>query len=69
MVKTKELDDKINASGLKISFIVEKLGMSRTGFDKKRKGITPFRVPEVYVLADLLRLSEEEKIDIFYSES
>ena len=69
MVKTQELDNKIEASGLKISFIIQKLGISRTGFDKKRKGQTPFRVPEIYVLSDLLRLTEDEKMDIFYSES
>ena len=66
MVNTQLLDDKIVESGLKISHIVGKMGLSRNGFDKKRKGITPFRVSEVYVLKDLLRLSDEEEQIIFY---
>lgn len=69
MVNTQLLDERIEASGLKISHIVENLGLSRQGFDKKRKGITPFRVAEIYVISDLLRLTNDEKSKIFYSES
>lgn len=69
MVNTQLLDEKIVDSGLKIGFLIEKLGLSRTGFDKKRKGINQFRVSEVYVLKDLLRLSDEEEHSIFYDES
>ncbi len=66
MINTQLLDAKIEASGLKIGYIIEKLGLSRNGFDKKRKGITPFRVSEVYVLKDLLKLTDEEEVIIFY---
>lgn len=69
MLNTQLLDKKIESSGLKVGFIVDQLGLSRNGFDKKRKGKTPFRVAEVYVLCDLLRLSEEERRKIFYEES
>lgn len=69
MVNTDDLNKKIKESGLRIDFIIEKLGLSRTGFDKKRKGKTPFRVSEVYVLKDLLRLTDEEESHIFYTES
>lgn len=69
MIDTQLLDKKIEESGLKISFIIEKLGLSRTGFDKKRKGKTPFRVSEVYVLKDLLHLTDEEESLIFYQGS
>ena len=68
MINTQLLDRKIEDSGLKISFIIEKLGLSRTGFDKKRKGKTPFRVSEVYVLKDLLHLTDDEEHIIFYAE-
>lgn len=66
MVNTQLLDDKIDKSGLRIGFIIEKLGLSRNGFDKKRKGKTPFRVAEIYVLSDLLKLSEDDQEDIFF---
>lgn len=59
------LDNYIENSGLKIGFIVEKLGISRQSFDKKRKGDTPFRASEVYVLCDLLNIGESDKPKIF----
>lgn len=60
------LQKKIDDSGLKPGFIADKLGLTRQGFWKKKKGIIPFRVPEVYVLCDLLNISNEERVKIFY---
>ena len=68
MVNTQLLDDKIESSGLKRGFIVDKLGLSRFGFDKKLKGQTPFRVAEIYVLCDLLNISESDKQAIFFAD-
>lgn len=65
-VDTQLLDEKIEKSGLKVSFLIEKLGISPNGFYKKKNGEIPFRTSEVYVLCDLLRIeSEEEKQKIF----
>ena len=69
MVNTLLLDTKIEQSGLKLGFIVESLGLSRAGFNKKRKGKTPFRVSEIYVLCDLLKLSRKERDQIFFPET
>lgn len=68
MVNTLLLDDRIEQSGLKIGFIIDKLGLSRNGFDKKRKGKTPFRTAEIYVLSDLLKLSDDDKAKIFFAQ-
>lgn len=69
-VNTDKLNEYIEKSGLRINFIVEKLGISRNAFDLKRKGVISFRVSEVYVLCDLLRISDpDEKEKIFYPES
>ena len=68
-VNTQLLDEKIAESGIKVSFIIKQLGLSPEGFYKKKRGETPFRTAEIYVLCDLLRLSEREKILIFYPES
>lgn len=68
MVNTQLLDKRIEESGLKVGFIIEKLGLSRNGFDKKRKGKTPFRVAEMYVLGDLLKLSDADKSMIFFAD-
>lgn len=69
MIATQLLDDYIAKSGLKISFIVETLGISRNAFDRKRKGLIPFRVSEVYVLCDILHIAPEDKMKIFYPKS
>ena len=74
MVKTQNidsalLDQAIADSGLKTNYIAERLGLSRQGFDKKRKGKISFRLSEVYVMADLLRLSDEKKDLIFFPKS
>lgn len=68
MVNTPLLDACIKESGLRVGYIIEKLGLSRNGFDKKRKGVTPFRTAEIYVLCDLLKLSEENKNNIFFAD-
>lgn len=68
MLNTQLLDEKINKSGFKVGYLVETLGLSRNGFDKKRKGKTPFRAAEIYVLCDLLNLSESDKMAVFYAQ-
>lgn len=59
------LDDYIKKSGYKLDHIVKTLGISRQAFDNKRKGISGFRAPEVYVLCDLLKIPEDVKTQIF----
>ena len=72
MKKTKEIntelfDQYINSSGYKISYIVDRLGISRQAFDNKRKGKMAFRASEVFVLCTLFNISDEEtKNKIFY---
>jgi len=68
MVNTQLLVDRIKNSGLKISFIVDKMGISRQAFDNKKKNKTPFRGSEVYVLCDLLNISDTDKQGIFFAK-
>lgn len=68
MVNTQLLDEKINSSGLKVGYIVDTVGLSRNGFDKKRKGKLAFRVAEIYVLCDILKISDEDKQRIFFAD-
>lgn len=65
-IDTELLNSYIEKSGLKINFIVDKLGISRTAFDKKRAGKTPFRGSEIYVLQDLCNINNDDSIKIFY---
>lgn len=61
------LDDYLEKSGYKIGYICSQLGISRQAFDKKRRGLTTFRLSEIYVLCDLLRINDDnEKNKIFY---
>lgn len=71
MVKTQNIDTAllekaITDSGLKVGFIVNTLGISRAAFDKKRKGRNAFRLSEVYVLCDLLKITDDAKQQIFF---
>lgn len=59
------LDVYIEKSGLKIGYIVGRLGISRQGFRKKKLGINSFRASEVFELCDLLRISAADKEKIF----
>lgn len=68
MVNTQLLDKAIDESGLYLKFIIDKLGISRNGFDKKRKGQIKFRKAEIYVLKDILRLSDTEEKAIFFAD-
>lgn len=65
MTDTQLLDDRIKSSGLKIGFIVGKLGISRQAFDRKKKNEIPFRAAEIYVLCDLLNIADEDKPKFF----
>lgn len=59
------LDEYIEKSGLKLGHIIEKLGLSRASWHRKKNGSVPFRVSEVYVLCDLLKIPEEDQGKIF----
>ena len=67
-IDTELLDKAIDKSGLKSSFIAEKLGISRQAFNKKRLGKTAFRQSEVFVMCTLLKLSDAECMQIFFPE-
>jgi hypothetical protein len=70
LIKTQYVDSDlltkyIKSSGLKIGHLAAELGISRTGFDKKRKGEIAFRASEVYVLCDSLKIPDDVKPKIF----
>ena len=63
------LDVYIKKSGIKSSFIIEKMGISKQAYYNKLAGNTAFRLSEVYVLCDLVHIPDEEKEKIFYPVS
>lgn len=62
-----ELNRLIDASGIKKQKIAEALGLSRQGLLNKLNGERPFQLTEIAPLCDLLRLTREQRDDIFLS--
>ena len=58
---------KIEASGLKLSYIAAELGISRYGLSKKLNCENEFKITEMKQLCNILKLTDKEKISIFFS--
>lgn len=62
------LKKRIDASGLKIGYIANQLGISRQLLWKKINNITPFNQYEIYKLCTILKIETlEEKESIFFT--
>lgn len=59
------LENYIKESGVKISFICEKLGISPQAFYKKRKGLSPFTASEIFALCLITRIPDTDRPKIF----
>ena len=73
MVKTQNIDvEKLaevrKKAAIKTSRFCHEMGVSRQSFYNKCKGKTQFRMSEVFVMATLLGLSDEDKNAIFFPE-
>lgn len=70
MTNTDLLKLKIKESGLKIGFIVEKLGTSYAWFNKKLENQKDFNAFEIQTLCDILEISDlAEKDRIFFARN
>jgi hypothetical protein len=62
------LKNKIKESGLRLGFIVEKLGTSYAWFKKKLEGKKDFNAAEIQMLCEILNITDlEEKDRIFFA--
>ena len=69
MTNTKLLERLIQESGLKLSYIADILGISRTALYKKIKGIVQFTGPEIKIMCELLNLKSWAKIKpVFFAD-
>lgn len=69
MVDSRLLNQKIENSGLKKSFISKQLGITRSGFYNKVNNVNEFTVREVNILCDLLSITKlTEKESIFFAK-
>lgn len=65
MINTAELERLIYKSGLKKSYIAEKMGLSRYAFNKKCNNVNEFKAGEISKLCGILHitsLTEKERI-------
>lgn len=68
LVNAQLLEEKISKSGFRAGYIYNQLGITRGAFYLKKKGERPFRTAEIYLLSDLLNISDEEKQAIFFAK-
>ena len=69
MTNTTLLENLIKASGLKLSFIAEKLGITRQALYKKIRGLTQFVGPEIKIMCELLHLETWDQIQpVFFAD-
>ena len=61
------LRDYIRKSGLRISFICDRLGLSRESFRLKMNGSREFKVSEMKTLCDVLELAPDVRDAIFFA--
>ena len=66
-MKIDKLNDAIEASGMRKTFLATMLGLSHAGFYNKLNGATEFTASEIKVLAGLLNLDPRQVIEIFLS--
>lgn len=69
MTNTNMLKDKIGASGFKLNYIIDKLGLTYTSFKRKMNNENEFTASEIAVLSQTLSLTDEEIMLIFLTES
>lgn len=61
------LNYKIKISGYRHGFLAEKLGLSRTGLYNKINNKSEFLASEIQTLSDILKLSPDERQEIFFA--
>jgi predicted transcriptional regulator len=67
MANLEALKQKIRESGMMVSAVAEKSGITRATLYQRLNGNADFRVSEALNIADTLHLSKEEADSIFFS--
>lgn len=67
MTNTALLREKIEESGYKMRFIAKKMGITYQGLLNKINNRSEFRANEIQVLYNFLRLTDEERVEIFFA--
>ncbi|ENZ13805.1 hypothetical protein [Enterocloster clostridioformis] len=67
MTNSNALKKRISESGISISFIAKKVGITREAFYNKMNNETEFKASEISCLKEILGLSSEERDAIFFA--
>ena len=67
MTDTSKLKRRITDSGLKVTYVAKWINLTPAGLYKKLAGGSEFNAREMTQLSDLLRLTDEEKVSIFFA--
>ena len=68
MTDTEKLNDAISESGIKITAIANKLGISREGFYKNLNNETEFKASEISAMQKILGLTNRKRDEIFFAQ-
>ncbi|MDY5940999.1 MAG: toxin-antitoxin system, antitoxin component, Xre family protein [Eubacteriales bacterium] len=68
MTNIELLREKIEQSGYKLQFIAKKIGITYQCLLNKINNKSEFRAYEIQALYDLLGLTEEERVAIFFAK-
>lgn len=68
LTDSKKLSDEITDSGMTITAIAKKIGITREGFYKKLNNETEFKASEISALQKILRLSNKKRDEIFFAK-
>lgn len=68
LTDTKLLNAAIKGSGITISHLAIKIGITREAFYKKMRNETEFKASEIVALKKILNLSNEKRDSIFFNE-
>ncbi len=68
MTNRKKLSDEIIDSGMTITAIAKKIGITREEFYKKLNNETEFKALEISALQKILRLSNRKRDEIFFAK-
>lgn len=67
MTNTEMLKEAIKNSGVSITFLAEKCGISRVALYSKIEGDREFKQTEIAVLKEVLHLSQKDRDAIFFA--
>jgi hypothetical protein len=69
MTDTERLNELIQQSGYKLSYIAKRLGLSTYGFSRKRDNLNEFTPSEINALCELLNITSlEDRFAIFFAQ-